>query len=144
MIQTESPGALPADRSNIYKLTPHGEDLVGFVGADGVIYKVRWQSGIAIGRIEENGDEIRLFRTTRHDEKGVGSVDADGVIYSYGLFEGGELGWLDPDGVVVQGGLILGEEEVGRVEGPQDRAAAAALLLIFLPEDAEASRRMTR
>lgn len=144
MSQSEPASALPVDRTNIYKLTAHGEELVGFVGADGVIYKMRWQTGMAIGRSEKSGDEIRLFRKTRHDEKGVGSVDGDGTIYSYGLFEGGELGWLDPDGVVVQGGLILGEEEVGRVEGPQARAAAAALLLIFLPEDAEESRKMMR
>ncbi len=60
---------------------------------------------------------------------------------SHGLFEGGELGWVDPDGVVVQGGYILGEEEVGRVSGPQPQAAAAALLLLFLPDDAEENRR---
>jgi hypothetical protein len=54
------------------------------------------------------------------------------------------LGWVDPDGVVVQGGFMLGEEEVGRVDGPQLNAAAAALLLIFLPEEAEEDRRMNR
>jgi hypothetical protein len=137
MTQTEPASIPPVERTNIYKLTARGEDHVGFVGSDGVIYKVRWESGVP-------DSEIRLFRKTRHDEKGVGSVDSHGTIFSYGLFEGGELGWLDPDGVVVQGGLILGEEEVGRVEGPQANAAAAALLLIFLPEDAEASREMTR
>ena len=63
---------------------------------------------------------------------------------SHGLFEGGELGWVDPDGVVVQGGLIMGEEEVGRVAGPRVAAAAAALLLLFLPEDAEANKRLMR
>jgi hypothetical protein len=140
MSQTES----PTDRTEIYKLTPDGDLHLGYVGADNTIYKVRWESGIPIGRIETHEEEIRLFRKTRHDEKGVGSVDSHGTIFSYGLFEGGELGWLDPDGVVVQGGLIFGEEEVGRVEGPQAEAAAAALLLIFLPEDAEASREMTR
>jgi hypothetical protein len=144
MTQTEPVSISPVERTNIYKLTAHGEDHVGFVGSDGVIYKVRWESAIPIGRIETREEEIHLFRKTRHDEKGVGSVDNHGAIFSYGLFEGGELGWLDPDGVVVQGGLILGEEEVGRVEGPQANAAAAALLLIFLPEDAEASREMAR
>ena len=49
-----------------------------------------------------------------------------GQIRSHGLFEGGELGWVEADGVVVQAGLILGEEEVGRVEGPDQGAAAAA------------------
>jgi hypothetical protein len=62
-------------------------------------------------------------------------------VRSHGLFEGGELGWVDPDGVVNRGGLILGEEEVGRVEGPAAAAAAAALLLFFLPEEAEFVRR---
>ena len=54
------------------------------------------------------------------------------------------LGWLEADGVVMQGGMIFDEDEVGRVDGPNAGAAAAALLLIFLPEDAEADRRMDR
>ena len=62
---------------------------------------------------------------------------------SHGLFEGGELGWVDPDGVVNQGGLIIAEEEVGRVEGPWPEAAAAALLLLFLPDDAEENKRFS-
>jgi hypothetical protein len=74
----------------------------------------------------------------------LGHFTAKGHVHSHGLFEGGALGWVDPDGVVVQGGLILGEEEVGRVDGPQPAAAAAALLLLFLPDDAEANRRMAR
>jgi hypothetical protein len=132
------------DRTYIYKFTGQGEERLGFIGADQQIYKLRWESGIAIGRIQQDDRITRIFRNTRHDEKEVGAVDEHGAIYSHGLFEGGELGWLDPDHVVVQGGLILGEEEVGRVEGPQAQAAAAALLLIFLPEDAEASREMMR
>jgi hypothetical protein len=51
---------------------------------------------------------------------------------------------VEPDGVVIQGGLILGEEEVGRVEGPHHAPAAAALLLLFLPDDAEENRRIAR
>lgn len=39
---------------------------------------------------------------------------------------------------------MLGEEEVGRVDGKQPNAAAAALLLIFLPREAEEDRRMNR
>ena len=61
---------------------------------------------------------------------------------SHGLFEGGELGWIEESEesegatgktqtVVMRGGLIMEEEEVGRVEGPQREAAAAALLLLF-------------
>ncbi len=141
---TDQQVPLPEQRTDIYKLTRFGESHVGSVGADGAIYSIRYQTAQRIGRAQPHGDGFRIFRNTRHDEKEVGNVDADGGIYSYGLFEGGELGWLDPDGVVVQGGLILGEEEVGRVAGPMDRAAAAALLLIFLPEDAEANRQMTQ
>ena len=59
-------------------------------------------------------------------------------------FEGGSLGWLEEDGTVIRSGLIFAEEEVGRVEGPYLQAAAAALLLIFVPEDDEASREMKR
>lgn len=135
---------LPEDRTDIYKSTRFGESHVGCVDADSVIYTIRYETARRIGRAQPHADGFRIFRNTRHDEKEVGNVDVHGGIYSYGLFEGGELGWLDPDGVVVQGGLILGEEEVGRVNGPMDRAAAAALLLIFLPEDAEENRKMTQ
>lgn len=140
-----SPVPLPADRTDIYKSTRYGESYVGCVDADGVIYSIiRQRAAQRIGRAQPHADGFRIFRATRHDEKEVGNVDAHGGVFSYGLFEGGELGWLDPDGVVVQGGLILGEEEVGRVDGPMDRVAAAALLLIFLPEDAEANHRITQ
>jgi len=71
----------------------------------------------------------------------LGYFTPDGQVHSHGLFEGGAIGWVDPDGVVVQAGLILGEEEVGRGEGPQWLAAGAALLLLFLPDDAETDRR---
>ena len=57
---------------------------------------------------------------------------------------GGELGWVEADGAVIQAGLILGEDEVGRVDGPEQAAAAAALLLLFLPDDAEENRRLAR
>jgi hypothetical protein len=132
------------NRTYIYKFTNHGEDRLGYIDADQQIYKLRWETGVAIGRFQQAEGLTRIFRNTRHDEKELGTVDEQGTIHSHGLFEGGELGWLDPDNVVVQGGLILGEEEVGRVEGPNAQAAAAALLLIFLPEDAEASRQMMR
>jgi hypothetical protein len=131
-------------KTYIYKSSDYGEERVGYIGADNLIYKLRWETGIAIGRIEQRDGLIRIFRNTIHDEKELGTVDQHATIHSHGVFEGGELGWMDPDNVVVQGGLILGEEEVGRVEGPQALAAAAALLLLFLPEDAEANRQMTR
>ena len=99
------------------------------------------QDELAIGRFDDAG---RLFRATLHDERELGTVNEDGMVYSHGLFEGGALGWLEADGVVMQGGMIFDEDEVGRVEGPDAGAAAAALLLIFLPDDAEADRRMNR
>ncbi len=142
--QQTGPVPLPENRTDIYKFSDFGEDWVGCIGPDGTIYKVRWETGIAVGRIEEAGDRVRIFRNTRHDERELGTVDHRGQVHSHGLFEGGALGWLDREGVVIQGGLILGEEEVGRVEGPDAAAAAAALLLLFLPDDAEASREMTR
>ena len=54
------------------------------------------------------------------------------------------MGWLEADGTVVRGGLIFAEEEVGRVRGPEAEPAAAALLLIFVPEEEEAGREMNR
>ncbi|BAM01058.1 hypothetical protein CLDAP_30180 [Caldilinea aerophila DSM 14535 = NBRC 104270] len=82
----------------------------------------------------------RVLRQVTHGERELGTFTAAGVVRSHGLFQGGELGWVDADGVVNRGGLILGEEEVGRVEGPMQAAAAAALLLLFLPEEAEQGR----
>lgn len=130
-----------AEQTKIIKVSDDHEEQLGYVGADQVIYKVRWDEGIPVGRIDQTG---LVFRKTAHDERELGNFTADGRVYSHGLFEGGALGWVDPDGVVVQGGLIFGEEEVGRVEGPQPAAAAAALLLLFLPDDAEANKRMMR
>lgn len=129
------------DQTNIFKLSQYGEEPLGYLGSDQVIYKVRWGQGVAVGRVDEQG---RVFRRTAHDERELGRFATTGHVYSHGLFEGGALGWVDPDGVVVQGGLILGEEEVGRVDGPQPAAAAGALLLLFLPDEAEANKRMAR
>jgi hypothetical protein len=130
-----------AGETKIIKVSEYGEEQLGYVGADQLIYKVRWGEGLPVGRIDQAG---HVFRKTAHDERELGHFTESGRIYSHGLFEGGTLGWVDPDGVVVQGGLILGEEEVGRVEGPQPAAAAAALLLLFLPDEAEANKRMMR
>lgn len=128
-------------QTKIFKVSQVGEDQLGYIDADQVIYKVRWGAGVPVGRVDAEG---RVFRKTTHDERELGRFTTSGHVYSHGLFEGGALGWVDPDGVVVQGGLILGEEEVGRVDGPQPAAAAAALLLLFLPDDAEANKQMTR
>ena len=126
-------------KTDIFKLTATGETRLGYLDDDQVIYKVRWDEGVAVGRVDAGG---HVFRKTQHDERELGRFTPSGEVHSHGLFEGGALGWVDPDGVVVQGGLILGEEEVGRVAGPAQAAAAAALLLLFLPDDAEANKRM--
>lgn len=110
---------------------------IGYLGADGVIYKLRWGEGRPAGRVDAQN---RVFRRTAYDERELGYFTAGGQVHSHGLFEGGAIGWVDPDGVVVQAGLILGEEEVGSCAGPQVIAAGAALLLLFLPDDAEENR----
>jgi hypothetical protein len=122
-------------RTEIYKFTADGEIPIGRIGEDRVIYQLRQG---AVGRVDAHG---RVFARTRHDERELGRFTQDGRVHSHGLFEGGMLGWVDPDGVVVRAGLILGEEEVGRVAGPAAAAAAAALLLLFLPNEAEADKR---
>jgi hypothetical protein len=128
-----------SDRTTISRLLADGSEVViGYVGPDAVIYKLRWDEGRPIGRID---DQRRIYRRTAHDERELGYFTPQGQVHSHGLFEGGAIGWVDPDGVVVQAGLILGEEEVGRCEGPALFAGGAALLLLFLPDDAEASRR---
>jgi len=127
-------------RTVIRKRTAAGSEIdVGYLDADGVIYKLRWGEGRPVGRIDAVN---RIFRRTAYDERELGSFTAAGQVHSHGLFEGGAVGWVDPDGVVVQAGLILGEEEVGSCVGPQVIAAGAALLLLFLPDDAEENRRL--
>ena len=134
--QPELPG-----QTQIFKQSEYGEEQLGYLGSDHIIYKLRWGEGHAIGRVDEAG---RIFRKTAHDERELGYVTPNGQIHSNGLFEGGVLGWVEADGVVVQAGLIMGEEEVGRVAGKDAPAAAAALLLLFLPDEAEATKRMMR
>lgn len=149
--------------TTIYKFTDYGEIQIGVIGDDHRIYppgrRFKQTEADAIGRIELNSSRSlspdtqsnhqhmtagRVFRNTTHDERELGEFSGHGQVRSHGLFEGGAIGWLDPDGVVVQAGLILGEEEVGRVEGEQATAAAAALLLLFLPEDAETNRMLNK
>ncbi len=128
-------------QTKIFKQGEYHEEQLGYLGADQIIYKLRWGEGYPVGRVDEAG---RVFRKTAHDERELGHFTSTGQVHSHGLFEGGALGWVEADGVVMQGGLIMGEEEVGRVEGAQAAAAAAALLLLFLPDDAEATKRMMR
>ena len=130
--------------TDIYRQRSRGEERVGFIDAAGVIHRLRWDEGVPIGRVEQRDGCCHIWRKTRFDEKEVGFAAADGQVHSHGLFEGGDVGWLEPDGLVIRGGQFLAEEEVGRVAGPQAQAAAAALLLIFLPEEEETSREMKR
>ncbi|MDE0464731.1 MAG: hypothetical protein OXH93_20100 [Caldilineaceae bacterium] len=139
----DSQQASEEQRTTIYRYRSSGEDDVGYVCGD-EIFRLRWGTGVKIGRSEQDGAGWRIFRTTRFDEKELGRITTEGVIHSHGLFQGGRLGWLEPDGTVVRGGLIFSEEEVGRVDGPQSQFAAAALLLIFVPEEDEESREMER
>ncbi len=128
--------------TDIYKFTQNGEQQIGHVTPDGQIYSSSaGQDATAIGRFDALG---RIYRVMQHDERELGVVDSEGVVHSHGLFEGGMLGWLEADDVVMRGGLIFDEDDVGRVDGPDARVAAAALLLIFLPEEAEENRRMSR
>ena len=125
-------------RTDIYKKTAYGEDHIGYLAGDGTINRLRWGEGLPVGRVD---GERRIFRTTQHGERELGQVNPDGSIRSHGLFEGGELGWVETDGAVFQGGYVLPEEEVGRVTGPHPEPAAAALLLLFLPDQAEENKR---
>lgn len=138
-----SHGKSESERTTIYRTRSSGEDAVGYVCGE-EIFRLRWGTGVSIGRYERDSDGWRIFRKTRFDEKELGRITTEGVIHSHGLFEGGSLGWLESDGTVVRGGLIFAEEEVGRVDGPQPLTAAAALLLIFVPEEDEMSREIER
>ncbi len=138
-----SHGKSESERTTIYRTRSSGEDAVGYVCGE-EIFRLRWGTGVGIGRYERDSDGWRIFRKTRFDEKELGRITIEGVIHSHGLFEGGSLGWLESDGTVVRGGLIFAEEEVGRVDGPQPLTAAAALLLIFVPDEDEMSREIER
>ena len=139
----ESSQAAVSARTTIYRFRSSGEDAVGYVSGE-EIFRLRWEKGISVGRCEREEGGWRIFRSTRFDEKELGRISIAGVIHSHGLFEGGSLGWLEPDGTVIRSGLIFAEEEVGRVDGPQPQLAAAALLLILAPEEDEGSKEMKR
>lgn len=127
-------------RTDIYKRTAYGERHIGYVSADGKLIKFVGAGEIIAGRF----DGSQIYRLTAHDERELGFFDEHGTVHSHGLFEGGELGWVEADGVVTRAGLIFGEEEVGRVEGAEINVAAAALLLLFLPDDAEEEKIIQR
>ena len=124
----------------IYKQTAYGERLIGLLTTDGTLLQQAGREPSAVGRVAGN----IVLRKTMYDERELGSFTAEGQVHSHGRFEGGSIGWVDPDGVVIQAGLIMGEEDVGRVEGPAPQAAAAALLLLFLPDEAAAEKEFKR
>lgn len=127
--------------TTLYKLNDDGEFPIGTVDSEGVIFRTSTRHGRqAVGRVHNR----TVYRVTAHDERELGRVDEHGRVHSHGLFDGGPIGWIDPDGVVVRGGLIFGEEEVGRVEGPALYAGGAAILLLFLPDEDEENRRARR
>ena len=125
--------------TTIYKSTEFGDRMVGALDSDGVLTTPGDPK--ARGRVSSAGT---VFRVTTYGEREIGTVSPTGTVHSHGLFEGGELGWLEEDGAVMRGGLIIEEEVVGRVDGPQPAAAAAALLLILLPDDDTATRESRR
>ena len=139
----DSKQAADLKRTTIYRNRSSGDDAVGYVSGE-EIFRLHWGEGVSVGRCERDDSGWRIFRATRFDEKELGRITVEGVIHSHGLFQGGRLGWLEPDGTVMLGGLIFAEEEVGRVEGPQLQVAAAALLLIFVPEEDEGNREVER
>jgi hypothetical protein len=132
---------IDSGNTSIFRKGSDGERAIGYIDQAGIIYKLRWDEGIRVGRVSS---DRRIFRNTRYDERELGYYTEDGVIHSHGLFEGGELGWVDADGVVVQAGMIFGEEEIGRVEGPAQTAAGAALLLLFFVDEQEETNRSNR
>lgn len=115
-----------------------GETLVGYVDGDGGIWRLRMGRPQQVGRCTS---ARHVMRATAHGERELGQVLESGAVMSVGLLEGGPVGWMEPDGVVIAGGGLIAEQEVGRVEGPLALQAAGALLLLFLPDEREASSR---
>lgn len=129
------------ERTLIYRNTGNSEIALGYVDTAGVIFRLRWDQSLAVGRV--TGDR-KVLRYTRYDERELGLFTERGSVFSLGLLEGGALGWVEDDGVVIRAGLIFGEEEVGRVEGNDKVAAGAALLLLFLVDEFEETNRSNR
>jgi hypothetical protein len=123
--------------TDIFRFRESAEDRVGYLDGSLVVYRLHFDDGIAIGRVDLDG---RVFRMGSVVDREVGVAAKDGMVHSHGLLEGGPLGWVDANGIVTQAGLLFGETEIGRVAGPQTAAAAAALLLLFLPDEQEANR----
>jgi len=128
-------------KTNIYKQSDYGEIQMGYIDAENQIHRTLGIQDYIVGRVSADQN---VYMNTRYNEQELGQYTQDGRIRSNGLFEGGDIGWVEPDGVVVQAGLILGEEDVGRVEGEKQDAGAAVLLLLFLPQEIEENRRQAR
>ena len=113
----DSQPASEDERTTIYRFRSSGEDAVGYICGE-EIFRTRWGQGIRIGRCE--GDEAgwRIFRSTRFDEKELGRISTEGIVHSHGLFQGGTLGWLEPDGTVVQGGFIYPKRKLDALRVP--------------------------
>jgi len=125
------------DSTTIYKKSAHGELCLGYLDSEGNIFDDTYRTPQRVGYVD---DSRHIFRVMQHNDQEIGSFTPNGTVRSHGLFEGGELGWVEEDGVVIRAGLIFEEEEVGRVEGQNQEAAGAALLLLFLPKDFEANK----
>lgn len=125
----------------IYKNSASGEIRLGYLDEENVLFAEMGRKEQKIGYVNSTRN---VYQIMQHDDRELGSFTEDGTIRSNGLFEGGELGWVEEDGVVIRGGLIFEEEEVGRVAGPNRAAAAAGLLLLFLPQDFEANKKFAQ
>jgi hypothetical protein len=130
-----------SDRTLIYRMAANNEIALGYLDKSGVIYRLRWEQGVAVGRVTNDN---KILRHTRYDERELGSFNEKGTVFSSGVLEGGALGWVEADGIVVRAGFIFGEEEVGRAEGDMKIAAGAALLLLFLVDEQEETNRSRR
>lgn len=146
-------GSMPAGATRIWRVAggdaaetaptreSRREHLLGYLDEAGAIYRLRLDEGRQVGVATDEG---HILRQTEHGLRDLGHVDRTGAIYSVGLLEGGVAGWMEPDGVVLRGGGLFSEIEVGRVEGVRALEAAAALILIFLPDEDESNRRSAR
>ena len=114
----ESSQIAVSGQTTIYRFRSSGEDAVGYVSGD-EIFRLRWGNGRRHRTLRTRKRRLAHLSLNAFDEKELGRITTAGVIHSHGLFEGGNMGWLEPDGTVIRSGLIFAEEEVGRVDGPQ-------------------------
>ena len=66
-------------RTMIYKRTSTGDDIpVGYLEADGVIHRSRWEDGQPVGSVKA---ENRIFRNTAHGERELGRFTPEGNVH---------------------------------------------------------------